>query len=106
MYGAISEMIITFVVSPVLRKSMYVYTFPHDYTQSPYRRRAFTKEEDLFLARYIASRLPSQDTGGRMGNKIYKELTKRAAEVRVFLFCCCFLRADDSMCFKTLPLSQ
>ncbi|KAI0093772.1 hypothetical protein BDY19DRAFT_902508 [Irpex rosettiformis] len=51
---------------------------PKDPTKPPRARRPFTAQHDQFLARHIALLIPENGAGGRMGNKIYKELEAQA----------------------------
>ena len=47
---------------------------------TPSSRNEYTKEDDLHLMEYIARRIPCKSMGGRLGNKIYKELLERVRE--------------------------
>ncbi|KAI0345109.1 hypothetical protein BDW22DRAFT_1353978 [Trametopsis cervina] len=67
-----------------IRKSVIAEYYAHKRTEKkamggPMRprktpRREFTREEEEFLAQYLAIRIPEKDAGGRAGNGVYKEL--------------------------------
>lgn len=60
-----------------LARMSLIHALTHQATDAYCRRRAFTFEEDEFLAEYLAMRIPENGAGGRSGNGVYKELEEQ-----------------------------
>jgi hypothetical protein len=59
----------------------------HNLANSPIRtffsRNKFTEIEDLYLTQYIARRIPLKASGGRTGQKIYRDLVSLVCSTKL-----------------------